>query len=83
MDINPYRFEAPFTDFEFANFHLKHKTKLIFLICAWKDSDVSTHTCVCVCVYERMYAFLYLRILLYCIVLQCVFRQTEGQYSFV
>jgi protein N-terminal amidase len=35
MDINPYRFEAPFTDFEFANHALKSGAKLVIVSMAW------------------------------------------------
>ncbi|KAA8641847.1 hypothetical protein EYZ11_008398 [Aspergillus tanneri] len=35
MDINPYRFEAPFTDWEFANRVLDSKTQLVVLSMAW------------------------------------------------
>lgn len=38
MDINPYRFEASFHDFEFANFHLEHSSELIICIMAWLKS---------------------------------------------
>ncbi|KAJ3070235.1 Carbon-nitrogen hydrolase [Podochytrium sp. JEL0797] len=35
MDINPYRFEAAFEDFEFANFHKDSKADLILASMAW------------------------------------------------
>ncbi|CAG8481209.1 2673_t:CDS:2 [Paraglomus occultum] len=44
MDINPYRFEAPFTDFEFANFHREQQSSIILCSMAWlvkKDEEVS------------------------------------------
>jgi len=42
MDINPYRFEAPFTDFEFANFHREQQSNIILCSMAWlskKDDE--------------------------------------------
>ncbi|KAI8984682.1 hypothetical protein BDF20DRAFT_816461 [Mycotypha africana] len=39
MDINPYRFEANFRDFEFANYHLKENTNLILCSMSWLKSD--------------------------------------------
>ncbi len=39
MDINPKEFKAPFNDFEFANFHLKHKSTLILCSMAWLDGE--------------------------------------------
>ncbi|KAJ6164583.1 hypothetical protein N7470_003255 [Penicillium chermesinum] len=39
MDINPYKFEAPFTAFEFASRVLGSKSQLVILSMAW----VSTH----------------------------------------
>ena len=35
MDINPYRFEAPFTDFEFASHVLESGSRLVVLPMAW------------------------------------------------
>lgn len=35
MDINPYKFEAPFTDWEFANRVLDTKSQLVILSMAW------------------------------------------------
>ncbi|CZT21709.1 related to amino-terminal amidase [Ramularia collo-cygni] len=35
MDINPHRFEAPWTDYEFANTMLRNGCKLIVLSMAW------------------------------------------------
>lgn len=35
MDINPYRFVAPWTDYEFANHMLENRAKLVILSMAW------------------------------------------------
>ncbi|KAI8903205.1 carbon-nitrogen hydrolase [Gorgonomyces haynaldii] len=35
MDVNPYKFEAPFEDFEFANWHKDNGSKLILLSNNW------------------------------------------------
>lgn len=35
MDINPYRFEAPFTEWEFANRVINSKSPLVILSMAW------------------------------------------------
>ncbi|KAJ3318750.1 Carbon-nitrogen hydrolase [Boothiomyces sp. JEL0866] len=35
MDVNPYKFQAPFTDFEFANYHLTNECDYIFCSMAW------------------------------------------------
>ncbi|USW51331.1 Putative carbon-nitrogen hydrolase, protein amidase [Septoria linicola] len=35
MDINPYRFEAPWTDYEFATSMLKNRCRLVILSMAW------------------------------------------------
>lgn len=35
MDINPYKFEAPFTDYEFASRVLGSKSQLVILSMAW------------------------------------------------
>ncbi|ORE04732.1 hypothetical protein BCV72DRAFT_251071 [Rhizopus microsporus var. microsporus] len=35
MDINPYQLKADFHDHEFANYHLKHDTDIIFCCMAW------------------------------------------------
>lgn len=35
MDLNPYKFEAPFEAYEFANFHLQAQTKLILCSMNW------------------------------------------------
>lgn len=35
MDINPYKFEAPWTAYEFANHCRTAKAKIIILSCAW------------------------------------------------
>ncbi|CAG8595333.1 7976_t:CDS:2, partial [Acaulospora colombiana] len=38
MDINPYKFMAPFDAYEFANFHLHQKTDIILCSMAWLAS---------------------------------------------
>ncbi|KAL0080938.1 carbon-nitrogen hydrolase [Phycomyces blakesleeanus] len=38
MDLNPYRFEAPFDAFEFATYHAQQGTKLILCSMAWLQS---------------------------------------------
>ncbi|KAI9720502.1 MAG: Carbon-nitrogen hydrolase [Chrysothrix sp. TS-e1954] len=38
MDINPYAFEAPFTDYEFANHALRSSASLVILSMAWSSS---------------------------------------------
>lgn len=35
MDINPYKFEAPFTDYEFATRVMESKSQLVILSMAW------------------------------------------------
>lgn len=35
MDLNPYKFEAPFEAFEFANFHKERGTSLLLVSTAW------------------------------------------------
>ncbi|KAJ3311904.1 Carbon-nitrogen hydrolase [Boothiomyces sp. JEL0838] len=35
MDFNPYQFKAPFTDFEFANYHLTNECDYVFCSMAW------------------------------------------------
>ena len=35
MDLNPYQFKTPFTDFEFANFQLEQGATLIVISMAW------------------------------------------------
>lgn len=45
MDLNPYKFEADFQDYEFANYHLKQNTEIIICSMAWlksKDGCMST-----------------------------------------
>jgi len=39
MDINPYRFETQFTDFEFSNFHKEKGTTFFPCSMAWLSSD--------------------------------------------
>ena len=41
MDINPEEFEAPWTDYEFANFNKKNSSKLIIFSSAWCDRHPS------------------------------------------
>ncbi|KAI9019241.1 carbon-nitrogen hydrolase [Phycomyces nitens] len=38
MDLNPYRFEAPFDAYEFANYHVQNKTRLLLCSMAWLRS---------------------------------------------
>lgn len=35
MDLSNYKFEAPFTDYEFATYHLDHGTELLLCPMAW------------------------------------------------
>ena len=35
MDINPYKFESPWEAYEFANFHVQARTRLILCSMAW------------------------------------------------
>ncbi|KAF8934001.1 Carbon-nitrogen hydrolase [Dissophora ornata] len=39
MDVNPYQFKTPFTDFEFANFHLKQGSNLVLCSMAWNKGE--------------------------------------------
>ena len=39
MDLNPYKFKSPFTDYEFANAALKNKASLILCPTAWLHPD--------------------------------------------
>lgn len=39
MDVNPYKFAAPFDDFEFANYHLQADSKLIVCCMNWLTID--------------------------------------------
>ncbi len=39
MDINPYRFEAPWTAYEFTNHALAHSSQLILMTMAWLNSE--------------------------------------------
>jgi protein N-terminal amidase len=43
MDINPYRFEAPYTAWEFANQVLESQSQLVLLPMAWLTSSTKTH----------------------------------------
>jgi protein N-terminal amidase len=38
MDLNPYKFEAPFDAFEFAEFHKIQEVKWLWLSMAWLES---------------------------------------------
>ncbi|AGO11068.1 AaceriAFR415Cp [[Ashbya] aceris (nom. inval.)] len=45
MDISPYRFEAPFNDYEFATFNIDRATELIICPMAWLHSvSVTNYT---------------------------------------
>ena len=35
MDINPYRFQTPWTNYEFANHVLSHSSSLVIVVMAW------------------------------------------------
>ncbi|KAG0197897.1 Carbon-nitrogen hydrolase [Mortierella sp. GBA30] len=39
MDVNPYKFQAPFTDFEFSSFHLSQKSNLMLCSMAWNKGE--------------------------------------------
>ncbi|KAI8847683.1 carbon-nitrogen hydrolase [Chytridium lagenaria] len=39
MDLNPHRFQSPFTAYEFANFHLRQKTTFVAGSMAWLLSE--------------------------------------------
>ncbi|KAG0375941.1 Carbon-nitrogen hydrolase [Mortierella sp. AD032] len=39
MDVNPYQFKTPFSDFEFSTFHLREKTKLLLCSMAWNKGE--------------------------------------------
>ncbi|KAG0284922.1 Carbon-nitrogen hydrolase [Linnemannia gamsii] len=39
MDVNPYQFKAPFSDFEFASYHFGQKTNLLLCSMAWNKGD--------------------------------------------
>ena len=39
MDINPYRFEAPFDAFEFSRFHVDQKSRWILFSMAWLKAE--------------------------------------------
>lgn len=39
MDINPYRFEAPFAAYEFATFQRKAGVRLVLISTAWLRSE--------------------------------------------
>ncbi|GAA5984371.1 hypothetical protein JCM11641_006198 [Rhodosporidiobolus odoratus] len=39
MDLNPYRFKAPFDAFEFGTFAAQEKVDLVIASCAWLDSE--------------------------------------------
>ncbi|KAK9381466.1 carbon-nitrogen hydrolase [Kockiozyma suomiensis] len=42
MDLNPERFESPFGKFEFANFCVEEKVKLILMPMAWLSSNADS-----------------------------------------
>eukprot|EP00736_Rhodelphis_marinus_P001904 Rmarinus@m.2730 len=44
MDINPYEFKAPWTDFELARFCLREKTDALIMCFAWKLSPETDET---------------------------------------
>ncbi|KAI7870256.1 carbon-nitrogen hydrolase [Spinellus fusiger] len=39
MDINPYKFQASFEAYEFATYHVQHKSRWIFCSMAWLKSS--------------------------------------------
>jgi protein N-terminal amidase len=39
MDVNPYRFMAPFNTYEFSTFHLNQKSNLVLCSMAWNSGD--------------------------------------------
>ncbi|KAH3662394.1 hypothetical protein OGAPHI_005646 [Ogataea philodendri] len=41
MDLNPYKFEAPFQAFEFANFCLQNQVQLVLVPTAWMSTSWS------------------------------------------
>lgn len=45
MDINPYRFIAPWTEYEFANHALAKSSSLILLTMAWLDAESRSSPC--------------------------------------
>ena len=42
MDVNPFKFQASFDAFEFANFHVRQGTRFVFLSMAWLQSPYHT-----------------------------------------
>lgn len=44
MDLNPYKFKAPFNSFEFSSFNLDHSSELIICPMAWLHSSSVTST---------------------------------------
>ncbi|KAL2266305.1 hypothetical protein VTJ83DRAFT_5657 [Remersonia thermophila] len=42
MDINPYKFEAPWTDYEFASHVLRVQANLVILSTAWLTNEAQT-----------------------------------------
>ncbi|RIB16581.1 carbon-nitrogen hydrolase [Gigaspora rosea] len=42
MDLNPYKFEAEFTAYEFARFHLRQQSEIILCSMAWLSGGVNT-----------------------------------------
>eukprot|EP00126_Sphaerothecum_destruens_P002586 Sdes_comp16012_c0_seq1m5195 len=43
MDINPYKFQADFSSFEFSSFYAHEKPTFIFLLTAWLDSSPDSY----------------------------------------
>ncbi|XP_004363822.2 hypothetical protein CAOG_02983 [Capsaspora owczarzaki ATCC 30864] len=43
MDINPYKFTAPWEAFEFANYHVAANTRLLLMPMAWLDSETRSN----------------------------------------
>ncbi|KAF9900897.1 Carbon-nitrogen hydrolase [Linnemannia zychae] len=39
MDVNPYQFKTPFSDFEFSSFHFDQKTNLLLCSMAWNKGE--------------------------------------------
>ncbi|KAF9124736.1 Carbon-nitrogen hydrolase [Mortierella sp. 14UC] len=39
MDVNPYQFKTPFSDFEFSSFHFGQKTNLLLCSMAWNKGE--------------------------------------------
>lgn len=39
MDVNPYQFKTPFSDFEFSSFHFGQKSNLLLCSMAWNKGE--------------------------------------------